>query len=180
VTKPIVIWPDKVLNKPTKPVTDFGPALEDLLQEMRVAVREYEGIGIAANQIGVPLRVALVGRRNGTFFEIVNPKIVERHGKMNLNEGCLSVPDVWEQVDRAEKIKVRYQDKKGEWHEEEAEGKLAHVFQHEIDHLDGTVYVMHLSPLKRSLIRERMERLKKDIKAGVLKPPGAKGGEPAE
>ena len=172
--KQVVIWPDKVLTKPTKPVTDFGPELEQLLQDMRETAREYDGIGIAANQIGVPLRVALVGRRDGTFFEIVNPTIVEKSGKMNWNEGCLSVPDAWEQVDRAEKVRVRYQDKKGEWHEETAEGKLAHIFQHEIDHLDGTVYVMHVSPLKRSLIRERMERMKKDIKAGVITPPGRK------
>ena len=169
--KQVVIWPDKVLTKPTKPVTDFGPALEELLQDMRETVREYDGIGIAANQIGVPLRVALVARRNGTFFEIVNPTILERTGKMNYNEGCLSLPDAWEQVDRAEKVRVRYQDKKGEWHEEEADGKLAHIFQHEIDHLDGTVYVMHVSPLKRSLIRERMERMKKDIKSGAYRYP---------
>ncbi|HYV45116.1 MAG TPA: peptide deformylase [Myxococcaceae bacterium] len=171
MSKHVVIWPDKVLNKPTKPVTDFGPALEELLQDMRETVREYDGIGLAANQIGVPLRVALVGRRAGLFIEVINPTILEKSGTKNWNEGCLSVPDAWEQLDRAEKVRVRYQDRKGEWHEETAEGKLAHVFQHEIDHLDGTVYVMHISPLKRSLIRERMERLKKDIKAGRIKHP---------
>lgn len=157
----IVVWPEKVLNTPTRPVTEFGEPLEKLLAEMDEAVRAAEGIGIAANQIGVPLRVALVGRGDGTFFEIVNPEILSRDEKVQLREGCLSVPGEWEQVDRFRKVRVRFQDRAGAWHEEEAEDQLAHVFQHEIDHLDGTVYVMHLSALKRSLIRERMEKLKR-------------------
>ncbi len=162
--KPIVIWPDKVLSTPTRPVTEFGAALEPLLKELDEAVREAKGIGIAANQIGVPLRVALVGRGDGTFFEIVNPTILERSGKVTWQEGCLSVPDAWEQVERDERVKVRYQDKDGKTHEEAADGKLAHVFQHEVDHLDGTTYVTLLSPLKRRLIRERMEKLKRQQK----------------
>ncbi len=160
----IVIWPDKVLNEPTKPVTEFGESLEALLTEMHESVRKAEGIGIAANQIGVSLSVALVGRGDDTFFEIVNPVIVERSEPIQLEEGCLSVPDEWEQVKRFRKVRVRYQDKAGAWHETEAEDKLAHVFQHEIDHLYGTVYVMHLSNLKRGLIRDRMERLKRQAK----------------
>jgi peptide deformylase len=160
----IVIWPDKVLNEATQPVTEFGAKLEALLAEMHEAVVKAEGIGIAANQIGVPLRVALVGRGDDTFFEIVNPEILERSEPVTLQEGCLSVPHEWEQVKRFRKVKVRYQDKSGGWHETEAEDRLAHVFQHEIDHLYGTVYVMHLSNLKRGLIRERMERLKRQAK----------------
>ena len=160
--KPIVIWPEKVLTTPTRPVTGFGDALEPLLKEMEEAMREAKGIGIAANQIGVPLRVALVGREDGTFFEIVNPTILERWGKVTWQEGCLSVPDAWEQVERSGRVRVRFQDRHGTAREETADGKLAHVFQHEIDHLDGTTFVMHLSPLKRSLIRERMERLRRE------------------
>ena len=169
--KPIVIWPEKVLTTPTKPVTEFGAALEPLLNDLYEAVRAAQGIGIAANQIGVPLRVALVGKRDGTFFEIVNPRILERSGKVTYHEGCLSVPDAWEQVDRAERIRVRWQDRRGAEHEEAVEGKLAHVFQHEIDHLDGTTFVMHLSSLKRSLIRQRMDRLKRDIKENPARYP---------
>lgn len=162
--KDIVIWPEKVLNTATKPVTEFGESLEALLAEMEASLREAEGVGIAANQIGVSQRVALVARGDGTFFEIVNPTVLEKSEKVQLREGCLSVPDEWEQCDRFKKVKVKYQDKTGAWHEEEAEGQLAHIFQHEIDHLDGTVYVMHLSSLKRSLIRERMEKLKRYLK----------------
>jgi peptide deformylase len=105
-----------------------------------------------------------VGREDGTVFEIVNPQVLERSGKVTWEEGCLSVPDEWEKVQRYEKVKVRYQDKTGQWHEVEAGGKLAHVFQHEIDHLDGHVFVDYLSGLKRSLIQERMKKLQKTLK----------------
>lgn len=164
MARDIVIWPQKVLTSATQPVTDFGPALEKLLDEMAEAMREAKGIGIAANQVGEPLRVALVGREDGTFFEIVNPQILERSGEVTWEEGCLSVPDVWEKVKRYEKVKVRYQDKTGQWHEVAADGKLAHVFQHEVDHLDGHVFVDLLSSLKRSLIQERMKKLQKLLK----------------
>jgi peptide deformylase len=166
----IVIWPDRVLNTPAQPVTDFGRPLEELLAEMDAAVREAEGIGIAANQIGVALRVALVGRGDGTFFEIVNPEIISGSEPISLREGCLSVPEEWEQVERFRKVRARYQDRTAAWHEVEAEGQLAHVLQHEIEHLDGIVYVMHLSNLKRGLIRERMEKLKRSRKQKPTQP----------
>ncbi|WP_224240728.1 peptide deformylase [Hyalangium gracile] len=164
MARDIVIWPHKVLTSATQPVTDFGPALEKLLSEMHEAVIEAKGIGIAANQLGEPLRVALVGREDGTFFEIVNPQVLERSEDITLEEACLSVPEAWEKTPRFKKVKVRYQDKTGQWHEVEAEGRLAHVFQHEIDHLDGHVFVELLSSLKRSLIQERMKKLQKALK----------------
>lgn len=164
MAKDIVIWPDKVLTTPTKEITDFGQPIEELLAEMNAAVREAEGVGIAANQIGVPLRVALVGRGDGTFFEIINPQILSREETVTLREGCLSIPEEFEQVERHRKVRVRYQDKTSAWHEVDAEGQLAHVFQHEIDHLNGVVYVMHLSNLKRGLIRDRMDKLKRSMK----------------
>ncbi|RKG95455.1 peptide deformylase [Corallococcus sp. CA053C] len=163
MARDIVIWPHKVLTTSTQPVTDFGPALEKLLEEMAEAMAEAKGIGIAANQVGEPLRVAIVGREDGTSFEIVNPRILSKQGDTTLEEGCLSVPDVWEKCPRVERVKVRFQDKKGEWHELEAEGRLAHVLQHEIDHLDGHVFVDHLSSLKRGLILERMRKLQKSM-----------------
>ncbi|RZA31620.1 MAG: peptide deformylase [Lysobacteraceae bacterium] len=163
MARDIVIWPHKVLTTSTQPVTDFGPALEKLLEEMAEAMAEAKGIGIAANQVGVPLRVAIVGREDGTSFEIVNPQILSKQGDTKLEEGCLSVPDVWEKCPRVERVKVRYQDKTAQWHEVEAEGRLAHVFQHEIDHLDGHVFVDHLSSLKRTLILERMRKLQKSL-----------------
>lgn len=164
MARDIVFWPHKVLTSVTQPVTDFGPALEKLLEEMAEAVRKAKGIGLAANQLGEPLRVALVGREDGAFFEIINPQILERSGEITWEEGCLSIPDVWEKVKRYEKVKVRYQDKTGQWHEVDASGKLAHVFQHEVDHLDGHVFVELLPSLKRSLIQEKMKKVQKFLK----------------
>ncbi len=161
MARDIVIWPSKVLTTPTRPVTDFGPGLEALLADMLEAVRVAQGIGIAANQIGDSSRVALVGREDGTFFEIVNPEVLSTSEEVELEEGCLSVPEEWDLCPRFAKVRVRYQDKAGQWHEEDAEGRLAHVFQHEIDHLDGRVFVSYLSPLKRELIKKRMQRLQK-------------------
>lgn len=155
----ITIWPwEKVLDEPTRKVTEFGAALEPLLQDMADSVKEADGIGIAANQIGVSLSVALVGREDGTFFEICNPEILEAEEPVSLREGCLSVPNQFEQTPRFHKVKVRYQDKQGIWQELAAEGRLAHVLQHEIDHLYGKVFVSKLSQLKRGMMRERMKR----------------------
>ena len=164
MARDIVIWPQKVLTSPTRPVTDFGPTLEKLLEEMLEAVKEAKGIGIAANQLGEPLRMALVGREDGTFFEIINPQLLEQSGDVTLDEGCLSVPDEWHKTPRYQKVKVRYQDKAQQWHEVEAEGRLAHIFQHEIGHLNGHVFVELLSGLKRSLIQEKMKKLQKTLK----------------
>jgi len=161
MAREIVIWPHKVLTTPTRPVTDFGPALAALLEEMDAAMIEAEGIGIAANQIGVALRVALVGREDGTFFEIVNPEIIERAGKVTLRDGCLSVPGEEEDCPRFHSLRVRFQDRSGAWQELAAEGRLAHVLQHEIDHLDGRVYVDHLSSLKRGVILAKMKKVQK-------------------
>ena len=162
MSTPIVIWPDKVLSTRTRPVSEFGHALDGLLEEMMQSLRAAEGIGIAANQIGVPLAIAWVGREDGTFFEIANPVVLEKTEPVSLEEGCLSVPHEWEQTPRFAKVRVRYQDRTGAQQEVTAEGRLAHVLQHEIDHLDGTTFVDHLSQLKRALIRKRMQKLQKE------------------
>ena len=122
--KPIVIWPDKVLSTRTRPVTEFGPALDALLEEMMESLRAAEGIGIAANQIGVSLAIAWVGREDGTFFEIANPVVLEKSEPVSLEEGCLSVPHEWEQTPRFAKVRVRYQDRTGAQQELTAEGRL--------------------------------------------------------
>lgn len=159
----VVVWPDPVLDSSSKPVVEFDESLEKLLEKMTQVMNESEGIGIAASQIGVALNVAIVGRGDGTFFEVINPEILSADEPITLGEGCLSVPGEHEDVPRFRRVKVRYQDKTGEWHEVEAEDKLAHVLQHEIDHLQGTVYVKRLSQLKRSLIRQRMSKLQRVI-----------------
>jgi len=157
---PIVLWPNEVLDTPTRPVTDFA-AVPDLLVAMEETMRREDGIGIAANQVGLPLRLAIVGRGDGTWFEIVNPEFLAKEEPIVRDEGCLSVPGEWHDVLRFRRVRVRYQDRTGAFHELEAEDKLAHVLQHEIDHLDGTVYVQHLAALKKKLVRERMLKRQK-------------------
>jgi peptide deformylase len=160
MTLPIVLWPSAVLDTPTQPVTDFAP-LAELLVRMEAAMREADGIGIAANQVGLPLRLAIVGRDDGSWFEIVNPVVLSREEPVVLDEGCLSLPGEWHDVSRFRRVRVRYQDRVGAFHEVDAEDKLAHVLQHEIDHLDGRVYAFHLPPLKKKLVRERMLKRQK-------------------
>ena len=161
VVREIVIWPAPVLSGRTREVTDFGPALGELLGDMQESMAAARGIGIAANQVGISLRVAIVGRGDGTFVEMVNPRITARRGRVTYAEGCLSVPGEEEEVARHAEVDVSWQDRAGAMHQETAKEKFAHVVQHEVDHLDGTVYVMHISPLKRDIIRRRMVKLQK-------------------
>src|SRR5262244_4001484 len=137
MSTPIVIWPEKVLSTRTRPVTEFGPALDPLLEQMMESLRAAEGIGIAANQIGVPLAIAWVGRDDGTFFEIANPTVLEKSEPVSLEEGCLSVPHEWEQTPRFAKVRVGYQDRTGAQQELTAE-------------------------VRRALIRKRMQKLQKE------------------
>jgi peptide deformylase len=158
----IVLWPDRVLSSPTKPVTEFGPSLRELLERMRRTMVEAEGIGLAANQIGVALRVALVSPPEGPVFELVNPRITAKRGEMLLDEACLSLPGEGEKVSRAVEVDVVFQDANGVERTLTAKDRVAHIVQHEIDHLDGRVYVQHLGPVKRDLIRRRMEKRKRE------------------
>jgi peptide deformylase len=157
----IVLWPDRVLSMPTQRVTDFGPALRELLERMKRALAEAEGIGLAANQIGVGLRVALVIPPEGELMEIINPRITDRRGEALLDEACLSLPGEGEKVQRALEVDVVYQDASGAEHTLTASGRVAHIVQHEVDHLDGRVYVQHLGQVRRDLIRKRMEKRKR-------------------
>ena len=162
MARDIVIWPAAVLSTATQPVTDFGPALVALLEQLREAMVAHKGIGIAANQIGIPLRAALVGRGDGTFVEMINPTITAHRGEVTYAEGCLSVPGEEEQVVRFAEVDVTWKDRAGNTQSETARERFAHVVQHEVDHLDGTVYVMRISSLKRDMIRRKMLKLQKE------------------
>jgi len=173
VSKPIVWWPHPVLTTPTRPVTEFGAALEPLLADMRASLEAEKGVGIAANQIGVALRIAIVAPEESPAFVVANPEWLERTGKVTYDEGCLSVPEEWEHCPRFEKVRVKFQDETGAVKELSADGRVAHVLQHEIDHLDGRVYVDHLSSLKKSLIRQRMMKRQKEREREAKRPKAA-------
>ena len=141
----IVEQGDSVLNKVCRPVTEFNKRLHDLLDDMLDTLEEANGAGLAAPQVGVLRRVCLViDEENEEFLELINPEIIETAGEQTGLEGCLSVPGKWGMVTRPNYVRVRAQDRYGDWFEVEGEELTARCFCHEIEHLDGHLYVEHI------------------------------------
>jgi peptide deformylase len=164
---PIVKLGDPVLEKPAAIVTEFDEALKKLIEDMFESMYEAHGVGLAAPQIGVSKRLAVV---DVTFKEdpkaklvLVNPEIIFTDGRQTSQEGCLSIPDFREKVTRARKVTVKAQDRNGKWFEHTGEDLLARAFLHETDHLNGKLYISHVSALKRDLIKRKVRKL---VKAG--------------
>jgi peptide deformylase len=162
----IVKYPDPVLSKKGAPVTDFGPELAQFVDEMWASMYAAHGIGLAAPQIGVSKRITVIDvsfkERPDDKLVLINPEIIEREGKQFEEEGCLSLPEIREKIQRAARVKVRAQDVNGEFFEAEGEELLARAIQHEIDHLDGVLFIDRLSPLKRDLVKRRIRKLQKN------------------
>ncbi len=157
----ILHYPDKRLRDPGKPVTDFGPDLQKLVDDVAETMYAAPGVGLAATQIGEAKRLFIIDVATGDdepsdLRVFVNPEIVERNGEVRWEEGCLSFPGVHEEIDRAERVKVRAQDRDGKPFELEADGLLAIAIQHENDHLDGKLMVDHLGLIKRRLVHRQM------------------------
>ncbi len=131
---------DDILNKKCRPVTDFNDRLFMLLDDMHETLTEAHGAGLAAPQVGILRRLALVMIEDESFLEIINPEIIAAEGEQDGAEGCLSVPGKYGMVKRPMQVTVRYQDRTGQWNEYSAEGFTARAFCHEIDHLDGHLY----------------------------------------
>jgi peptide deformylase len=165
MVREIVIWPDPVLKQVASPADRVDDTIRRLLDDMAETMYAADGVGLAAPQVGVGRRVIVIDvspREPGQkLIHLVNPEIVEAEGKTIYTEGCLSIPGEAEDVERANKVRVRALDYHGKPFEIVAEGDLlAIALQHEIDHLQGTLFVDHLSSLKRELIRKRMKKLK--------------------
>jgi peptide deformylase len=156
----VLEFPDPRLRKTATPVVQVDDALRELLDNMFETMYAAPGIGLAATQIDVHRRflVADISADNNEPHVFINPVILEKDGVQHSEEGCLSVPGYYEEVERADHIRVRYQDRNGDEMETEMEGLLAVVVQHEIDHLDGKLFVDYLSEAKRSRIRKRLLR----------------------
>jgi len=159
--RPILHYPDKRLRNPGKPVERFDDELRQLIDDMAETMYAAPGVGLAAPQIGVSQRVfrieAAAGEDGPSDLRVfVNPEIIERVGEICYEEGCLSFPGVHEEIDRAERLRVRAQDAQGQSFELEADGLLAIAVQHENDHLDGKLMVDHLSLLRRRLVHRAM------------------------
>jgi peptide deformylase len=162
----IVKYPDPVLSKKGAPVTDFGPELAQFVQEMWASMYAAHGIGLAAPQIGVSKRITVIDvsfkERPDERLVLINPEIIAREGKQFEEEGCLSLPEIREKVQRSARVRVRAQDINGEFFEAEGEELLSRAMQHEIDHLDGVLFIDRISTLKRDLVKRRIRKLQKN------------------
>lgn len=138
---PIIIHPDERLNKKTEPIEYITDEIITLLDDMYETMVAHDGIGIAAPQIGKNLRIAVVEVEEGDRFDFINPEIIERKGTNIDVEGCLSIPETYGTVERADEVTVRYYDREGSEMEVTAYGYLARAFQHEIDHLEGKLFI---------------------------------------
>ncbi len=161
----ILHFPDPRLHKVAKPVTVFDDKLKTLIQDMQETMYEAPGIGLAATQVDQHIRLIVIdtSKDKSDLIVLINPKIIAQEGEQDYEEGCLSVPGVYEKVTRAEKVTVEAQDAAGETFELEAEGLLSVCIQHEMDHLMGKVFVEYLSPLKRNRIKTKMIKHKREI-----------------
>jgi peptide deformylase len=164
---PIVLYGDPVLEATAEPVTEFNDALKKLVEDMFESMYAAHGVGLAAPQIGISKRVAVI---DVTFKEkpeeklvLVNPEIIHREGRQTSQEGCLSLPDFRENVTRANVVTVRAQDVEGRWFEKTGDDLLARAFLHETDHLNGRLFISHVSGLKRDLIKRKIKKL---VRAG--------------
>lgn len=162
----IVKYPDPVLAKKGAPVTVFDDKLKKLVDDMFASMYEAQGIGLAAPQIGLSQRLTVIDtsfkKNPDDRIVLINPEIIDREGEQYEEEGCLSLPDIRDKVKRAAWVKVRAQDVNGEWFEIEGEELLARAFQHEIDHLDGVLFIDRLSRLKKDLTVRRIKKLIKN------------------
>ena len=165
----ILEFPDPRLRKKAVPVEQVDDALRALIDDMFETMYAAPGIGLAATQVDVHRRllVADVSPDNDAPHVFINPVIVEKDGVTVTEEGCLSVPGYFEEVERAEHVKVRYLDRHGAEREDELEGLLAVCVQHEIDHLDGKLFVDYLSEAKRQRIRKKLEKGRRHQSAAV-------------
>ena len=153
-TRKIVIQGDELLTKKCRPVTEFNPRLHQLLDDMADTLEEAQGAGLAAPQVGILRRAVLVIDDDDKIMELINPEILLQEGEQTGPEGCLSVPGKFGMVTRPNHVRVRAQDRYGNWFEAEGEGLVARCFCHEIEHLDGHLYTEHID---RFLTDEELE-----------------------
>lgn len=161
--RPIVKYPVPSLKETAKPVTDFGPDLETLVADMAETMYAAPGVGLAAPQVGVALQLCVIDitpkEEPRNLVVLANPRIVKGEGEQVDEEGCLSVREYYANVKRFEKVWVEAQDISGNPLEFMAEGFYARVIQHELDHLNGTLFIDRLSSLKRSLYKKKLKKL---------------------
>ncbi len=161
-TRTIRTWPDEVLRRKAAPVDVFDDELRELVADMLETMYDAPGIGLAAPQVGISKRVIVIDTSSRTdpsqVVVLVNPEIVESEGEEEADEGCLSVPDYSAKVKRARRVAVRGHDQHGSEVHLEGEELLARALQHEIDHLEGTLFIDRLGPLRREIVRKKLRK----------------------
>ena len=164
-------YPDPVLRRKSRPVAGITPEIQKLIDDMIETMYAAPGVGLAAPQVGIPLRITVIDvstkEENIPLLVLVNPEIISTEGEQSEEEGCLSVSDFQSVVTRFAKVRVRATDRDGKLYEVSGEGLLARAFQHEIDHLDGVLFIDRISPLKRGLFKRRVRKNLKEDKAAI-------------
>jgi peptide deformylase len=161
----VVKYPAPVLLRPAEPVTEFDDDLSKLIADMFETTYAEQGVGLAAPQVGVSKRIVTIDVSMGKVPEdrlvLINPEIIWSEGRTYEEEGCLSFPEIREKVVRAAKVRVRAQDEHGKWFETDGDNLLARCFQHEIDHVDGMVFIFRMSALKRDLNQRKIRKMQR-------------------
>ena len=161
----IVVYPEPVLRQETEPIDTFDDSLKKLAEDMADTMYDAPGIGLAAPQIAISRKLIVVDtskdreQRERDYLVMANPEIIDREGSQVDEEGCLSVPELTSKVKRSRKVTVTYQDLEGNHQELTAEDRFAVVLQHEIDHLNGILFIDHLSSLKRNLYKKKIKKM---------------------
>ncbi len=161
----IIYLPDPRLRQESKIVEAFDEELQVLIEDMFETMYDAKGVGLAAPQIGINIRLSVidvVGDKSNQIV-IANPEIIDSKGIEEYQEGCLSVPGAYDKVKRAKEVTIRAQDRHGKTFEMTADGLLGECLQHEIDHLNGKLFIDLLSPLKRSMARKKLEKFKREL-----------------
>lgn len=165
--KKIVKFGDPILRNRCKPVEVFNEELKSLIQDLKDTMYAAPGVGLAANQIGIPLQVAVVditaGQDLSSFVILINPEIILTEGEQFEEEGCLSMPGIYEKVRRPQKVIVKTLDLQGNMKEIKGEGLLARAFCHEIDHLQGRLFIDYLSAFKLRYLKNKIEKIQKSV-----------------
>jgi peptide deformylase len=166
-------YPDPILLKVAEPVSDFGPALRNLVEEMFLTMYQEHGLGLAAPQVGISKRIYVINTEDGQPPEgelaLINPEIVSVEGEQYGDEGCLSFPGMSARKLRPNRVIMRAQNVDGNWFEVTGEGLKARALLHELDHLDGKVFVQDLEPVEFIKIRKRLEQLKREAKRAKVR-----------
>lgn len=160
-------YPEKVLKEKAHPITNIDASVQRFIDDMIETMHTAHGVGLAANQVGVLQRLCVIDLRSREntlpLIVLINPVIVEKEGSIDAEEACLSVPGYMTSLKRAEKVLVRCTDREGKQIEIEGEGLLARALQHEIDHLEGLLFVDRLSPIKREFFKRRYKKFLKEL-----------------